>query len=202
MLEVWKDIVGYEGLYQISNLGRVKSLPKAQCCPNCNSPVKVLSKEIILKGRINRQGYVQVILYSKSAKKTFNVHRLVGKHFLDTDGLNVDEMTIHHKDFNKLNNFVDNLEWCFLQENLEYSFDAGKHHAKSNKNKSPFFRTKKNHKLRPEDVVEIRNLLRAGAKLKEISDKYSVSESLISNIKNNKMWINYEWEDDKCQQSA
>lgn len=194
MIEEWKDISGYEGLYQVSNLGRVKSLPKAQCCPNCKAPVKPLSKEVILKGRVNSRGYIQVILSSKSIKKTFNIHRLVGRHFLDIEGINIDEMTIHHKYFDKLNNKADNLEWCYLHENIEYSVDAGKHHAKTNKNKSPFFSTKKNHKLKPEDVVEIRNLLDRGTKLKEISDRYSVSESLISNIKNNKMWVNYDWE--------
>lgn len=66
--------------------------------------------------------------------------------------------------------------------------------------KARSLKEKKNHKLTPEDVCAIRELLNSGAKLKDVSQRYSVSESLISNIKNNKVWINYEWEDDKCQQ--
>lgn len=97
MVEVWKDIEGYEGLYQVSNMGRVKSLIKG----------------IILKQWTDKDGYRQVGLL----KKTFKVHRLVAKAFIE----NPDDLPlVNHKDENKANNNITNLEWCTNEYNLSY----------------------------------------------------------------------------------
>lgn len=101
MEEIWKDIRGYEGLYQISNLGRVKSFHKwkrASCVD-----------EYILSPTTADNDYANVTLYKDLKRKKFLVHRLVAEAFIP----NPENLPhINHKDENKLNNNVDNLEWC------------------------------------------------------------------------------------------
>lgn len=107
MTEEWTDIKGYEGLYQISNCGRVKSLPRNG----------TINAERILKSAINRGGYNTVILVKQGKYRTHFVHRLVAQAFIP----NPDELPqINHKDENKLNNKVENLEWCTSKYNVNY----------------------------------------------------------------------------------
>lgn len=113
---------------------------------------------------------------------------------MDIEGINIDEMTIHHKDFDKLNNKAENLEWCSLEENVKYSLDSGRLHAKNNKNKSPYHVRKKSYKLTPDIVSDIRERLNNGERARDVARELNVSESSISLIKNNKQWINYNWE--------
>lgn len=107
MFEVWKDVVGYEGLYQISNLGKVVSL---------NWRNQGVSKEMYLKP--HNQGYLQVELYKNGIRKMYTVHRLVAIAFVDgyRDGF-----VVNHKDENKQNNAASNLEWCSFDNNVRYS---------------------------------------------------------------------------------
>lgn len=102
MIEIFKDINGFDGDYQISNLGRVKSLKK----PN----------SIILKPGLNKPGYKFVILTKHGVQTNHMIHRLVALHFLPQS----DKTVVNHLDENKLNNCVDNLEWCTHKENLHY----------------------------------------------------------------------------------
>ena len=106
-MEEWKDIKGYEGIYQISNKGRVKSLN-----------YRHTGKEGILSLN-KRNGYFFIWLYKKGEKrKPFDIHRLVAEHFI----LNPDNLpVVNHKDENKLNNNVENLEWCTQEYNVNYS---------------------------------------------------------------------------------
>lgn len=104
MDEIWRDIEGYEGIYQISNKGRVKSLYKGS--------------ERILKPWNNGRGYYCIILCNDNVKKTFLLHRLVAQAFIP-NLYNLSE--VNHKDENKLNNCVVNLEWCTRQYNVDYS---------------------------------------------------------------------------------
>ena len=106
MEEIWKDIKGYEGLYQVSNLGRVKSLN-----------YKNSGKDRILKYCITPQGYLNVGLYVNKQKKTFVVHRLIAETFIPNTG-NLPQ--VNHKDEVKTNNCVDNLEWCDSKYNNNY----------------------------------------------------------------------------------
>ena len=102
MQEVWKDVVGYEGYYQVSNLGKVKSL-------------SVFNRE--LKPYINKDGYFQVTLYKDKSRTLKRVHRIVAEAFIPNEsGLPI----INHKDENKLNNNAENLEWCTNQYNINY----------------------------------------------------------------------------------
>lgn len=106
-MEEWKDIIDYEGLYQISNYGRVKSLG--------NDKTK---KEKILKFGKDKDGYLQVHLCKNGKKKTCKVHRLVAQAFIPNPN-NYEE--INHKNENREMNTVENLEWCTRQYNVEYS---------------------------------------------------------------------------------
>ena len=99
MEEIWKDIEGYEELYQVSNFGNVKSL-------NYNKT----RKEKILKPAINGVGYYQVILSKNGKKKTFRIHKLVVMTFLNHQPDGTHNIVVNHIDNNKLNNHVNNLE--------------------------------------------------------------------------------------------
>lgn len=111
--EIWKDILNYEGLYQISNLGNVKSLGNKHKHKN----------SIILKQTIDRKnGYLTVSLSKKGKMKMYRVHRLVANAFIDNFN---NYPIINHKDGNKLNNCVDNLEWCTYKQNIIHSWENG-----------------------------------------------------------------------------
>ena len=104
--EIWKDIKGYEGLYQVSNLGRVKSLY-----------VHNGTNERILKQDTEKFGYKRVLLYKGKNHKKYKVHRLVAEAFIPKPmGKNI----VNHKDEDKSNNVVSNLEWCTQKYNINY----------------------------------------------------------------------------------
>lgn len=115
-MESWKDIKGYEGKYQISNMGNVKVLVK--WCGN-KSKSKWIKETSIMKPTDNGHGYLIVgLIDDQHKKKNHYVHRLVAEHFMEKpNGKDV----INHKDFNKHNNDIDNLEWVTQKENVEYS---------------------------------------------------------------------------------
>ena len=115
-IEEWREIKGYEGLYEVSNLGRVRRLDGI-----VNTDIKNVSKRF-LKGRIlkpstNSNGYYRVILSKDSKTKMHFIHRLVAVAFLP----NPDNLPcVNHKDENPKNNSVWNLEWCTQKYNMNY----------------------------------------------------------------------------------
>lgn len=104
--EVWKDIEGYEGLYQVSNFGRVKSLERIDSLGRHR-------REKILKTDINNKGHLSVKLSKNGVRKKYLIHRLVAEEFLPNPEK---KPIVHHKDHNKLNNNVDNLVWLTHEE--------------------------------------------------------------------------------------
>jgi hypothetical protein len=111
MSERWKNIAGYEGLYQVSDWGRVKSLISN----------KWTRRDLILSLRIvggNRIYYLGVVLYKNKIKKAFKVHRLVGLHFVKNSS---SLPLINHLDEDTFNNYYKNLVWCNERENICYS---------------------------------------------------------------------------------
>lgn len=114
MEEVWKDIDGYEGLYQISNFGRVKSLGRwvERGKQGCR-----FEKEQLIKPNKNSRGYLSVGLHKNGKRQMCSVHRLVAEAFLDNPN-NLPE--VNHKDENKQNNCVWNLEFCTHKYNNSY----------------------------------------------------------------------------------
>lgn len=113
MNEIWKDIIGYEGLYQISNLGRVKSLPRHRVVGWAD----YWSEEKILKQSINNGGYKYLWLHKNGERKTYKIHRLVATAFLENPH---NYRCVNHKDENRQNNIADNLEWCTHSYNNSY----------------------------------------------------------------------------------
>ena len=113
-IEIWCPVVGYEGLYEVSSLGRVKSLTRTKK-GKCGSIVGV--PERILKYKTDRDGYLSVTLSAKNKRKMFRVHRLVAETFIP----NPDNLPqVNHKDENPANNTVENLEWCSVSYNINY----------------------------------------------------------------------------------
>lgn len=101
--EVWKDVAGYEGMYQVSNFGRVKRLKNG--------------KEKMLKPLSNGRNYLKVGLFKNKIYKKFYVHRLVAEAFIPNPG---NLLQVNHIDENKVNNHVDNLEWCTAKYNVNF----------------------------------------------------------------------------------
>ena len=113
-MEIWKDIKGYEGLYQISNYGRVKSLERIIKCKN-RSDFKIQEK--LLKLGNHKRGYKTIMLHKNNFTKLFLVHRLVAEAFIP----NLDKLPqVNHKDECKTNNVWTNLEWCTNEYNSYY----------------------------------------------------------------------------------
>jgi len=110
--EIWRDIKGYEGLYQVSNIGRVKSLGRTVTRKNGS---KLSIRERIMKPSTNHSGYLLVNLYNSRGKmKSFKVHRLVCEAFHKNPE---NKPCVNHIDENKTNNIASNLEWCTVSEN-------------------------------------------------------------------------------------
>lgn len=165
MNEDWKDIVGYEGRYQISNFGRVKSL---------NS-----GRMIYLE--LNPQGYQVVMLHKSGTRRKHPVHRLVAEAFIANPN---HYRVVHHKDSNRSNNLVGNLEWCTQSMNVKYAYASGRMIPHC-----PFGEKAKNAKLRNIDVVEIKKMIAEGILTGVIAKKYGVCKQTIRLIKNNKRWM-------------
>jgi hypothetical protein len=119
MKEIWKDVKGYEGLYQISNEGRVKSLPKEHRYGRKYEKILKLGKTI--KQR-NGEDYPKVCLSKDGIVKYYNIHRLVATAFI-TNSNNKSE--VNHKNGIKNDNRVQNLEWVTPKENSQHSWDIG-----------------------------------------------------------------------------
>ena len=110
--EIWQDIKGYEGIYQVSNIGRIKSLARETRNGSCK-------KEKILKTQIDKKGYLTIDLRKNKQRKSYKVHRLVALAFIQ----NLDNKPqINHIDGNKRNNKIENLEWCTNSENQIHSY--------------------------------------------------------------------------------
>jgi hypothetical protein len=113
--EIWKPAKDYEGLYEISNQGRVRGLDR-------KDPRGITVKGVILKFQEDKDGYYRVNLCKSGKKKPFRVNRLVAINFIENpDNLPV----VNHKDGNKKNNKVENLEWCTRSENDLHAFRTG-----------------------------------------------------------------------------
>lgn len=142
VVEIWKDVVGYEGLYQVSNLGRVRSLDKSieiQTKRNGKTlkPFRAFYKGKILKPTIDPHGYALVQLRNNGDAWFVRVHRLVAMAFLPNPD---HKPCINHLDNTRNNNVVTNLEWCTYQENSQYAAKQGrikgllgKHHTEETK---------------------------------------------------------------------
>ena len=111
MKEIWKEIKGYRGRYQVSNLGTVRSMPASMTC-----------RKKILKPHKSGKGYLSCGLSKDGIRKSFYIHRLVAEYFITNYD---DKPQVNHIDGNKLNNCASNLEWCTPKENIQHSVRTG-----------------------------------------------------------------------------
>lgn len=159
MEEIWKDVPGYEGLYQVSNFGRVKRMPykRNRINPKSMRMANHHYKERVMKGSISANGYYRVSLSFKDKVTYKHIHRLVAEAFIPNPN---NYPCINHKDEVRTNNNVDNLEWCSYYYNNTYK-DIRERMAKT---------YSKNHSR----AVEMLSL--SGRKIREFS---SVKEAAI-----------------------
>lgn len=163
-MEIWKDVEGLEGLYQISNLGRVKSLSKLV---NCKNGSKRKTNERVLKPTITKLGYSR-IQFGKKGKHKF-IHRLVAEAFIPNPG-NLPQ--VNHKNHDKSDNRVENLMWGNASKNKIHDFDTGNFKKKLSK----------------EEVLEIRNLIKEGENTQKIANLYNLSRRSVQQIKSGETW--------------
>lgn len=168
MLEIWKDIPNYEGLYQASNLGSIK-----------NSRT-----EKILKPRIDKNGYFKHILYIKGVPKEFRTHRLIALTFIENPN-NLPQ--VNHIDENKENNCVDNLEWIDAKGNSNHA----------TRNRRVAIGVKKSSKKKPVNQYDLDgNFIKTWESLREIERELNIAHSNLSLAIKNKDGImnNYKWQ--------
>lgn len=110
--EIWKDVIGYEGLYQISSMGKVKSLQQGNAIGS-----KITYREKIMKPRLKKSGYYDVGLKTKGRQKRFRINRLVAMHFIPNPE---NKPFVNHKEGIKSDNRMAKLEWCTHSENMEH----------------------------------------------------------------------------------
>ena len=117
-MEIWRNIPGYDNIYQVSNYGRVRSCDRIIREYTLNGEMinETIRQGHILKQSYNKQGYTVVGLYTFGKVKTIQVHILVAKAFL---GIPVDRMEVHHIDRNRTNNNLSNLIWLTKEEHLQ-----------------------------------------------------------------------------------
>lgn len=128
--EEWKDITNYENLYQISNLGRVRSVDRLIKQYGHKRQYERLMKGKILKLHKQNGGYMLATLTKDGKEKKMLVHRLVAQEFIPNPQ---NKEQVNHIDGNKQNNCIDNLEWCTQSENVKHSYSKLHHKLKNKK---------------------------------------------------------------------
>lgn len=173
--EIWKDIAGYEGMYQVSSMGRVRSLDRVVDYRRCISN----RRGKIIAGGVNRDGYSTVNLSKDGVRKFKSVHRLVCDAFHEAvPGHNV----TNHKDGNKLNNCAANLEHSTYSKNTQHAFDTGLQKPERGE-------VNGNSKLTTERVLEIRRKYETGKYSKPcLAKDYEVTRQQIGHIVSKKHW--------------
>jgi len=168
ILVVW---VGYEDRYMISNFGRICSLRHASIRGS-----RKRDEPVILNTPINGGGYPSVMIRVEGELfRPYRVHRLVAKHFIPNPN---NYPCINHKDGDKTNNKVENLEWCTFKHNLLHARETGL-------NPVLWGEDREKSSLKNEDVIFI---LKSNISAKELSKNYNVSAKAIYDIKNGKSW--------------
>lgn len=165
----WRPINGFNGLYEVSTAGEVRSIVTDHSRRTC-----------ILKPH-EKNGYLAITLYSKNCSKHFYIHRLVAQTFLPrVEGKN----EVNHIDCNKFNNSIENLEWCNRKENLEHSYVHGL------KRQGELHGC---HKLTEKEVQDIRHEYVRNSKthgIRSLAQKYKVSLSTIQTVVSGVHWKN------------
>lgn len=187
MTELWKDIKGFEGAYQVSSLGRVRSLDRKVRNKNGFSSKKASFITPHWRGRetkgkspkTNPLRYMSVGLWEKKKQYNFTVHRLVALAFIPNPQ---EKPEVNHIDGNRENNKASNLEWCTRQENVEHAIKSGLH--------MPYGEDHHGAKLNWEKVKEIREkYVPRKYSQHRLAREYGVNQDTIHSVVNNLTWI-------------
>jgi hypothetical protein len=169
MVEIWKDIEGYENKYQVSNFGKIKSLSFNKTGLPKNLTPKIAGK-----------GYRTVILSKKCIQTDFYIHRLLANHFIPNPE---NKKEVNHKDGDKTNNYVSNLEWNTHSENGIHSFrELGRIH--------PDCKGENNPKCKLNEIIvnNLRTDFLNGKPQYVMCKEYGINKSTMSNIISRKTW--------------
>nr|WP_279231909.1 NUMOD4 motif-containing HNH endonuclease [Clostridium sp. HBUAS56010] len=179
MNEEWKDVIGYESLYKVSNKGTL--IRKQFSVVDIDGRNRTYSEKKI-KPSINSSGYKKVVLRKNGVGSNEYLHRLIAMHFIPNP---LELPQVNHKDGNKLNCNISNLEWVSISENSQHAFDNDLRYI------TGYNRTvvgEKNRRFSDDDVLEIMNYYNDGWTQKEISDYMGCYDSTINNIVNGKKY--------------
>lgn len=176
MKEEWRPIKDFEGIYEVSNLGKVKSLRRDVLSKHPNQ-LKLFVDERILR-LVRYQGYNRVYLYKDGVKHSKRVYRLVAEAFLPRiEGKNY----VNHRDSDRANDCVSNLEWCTHEENIKHAREFGNARALKGSNMPQ-------SKLTEIDVRKIKKRLKLGHKHRDIAKDFGVSRGPICKISRGIGW--------------
>jgi hypothetical protein len=160
--EEWRDVLGFEGLYEVSSLGRVNSFARNG------------TRGGILKREINRGGYVKVVLSKNDKTSTHVIHRLMAIAFFGDNP----RMQVNHKNGAKADNRIENLEWCTAQQNTLRAHRTGLASKRPGEKNS-------NSKLTEIQVIEI---FHAAGRYRDIGAIHGITPENVYSIKNGKTW--------------
>jgi hypothetical protein len=161
--EIWRDVLGYEGLYQVSNTSRIKSLRR-----------RGTIKDLFLSPCLNGSGYEVISLHKEKKQKIAFVHRLIAAAFIPNPK---NKPNINHINGIKSDNRLENLEWCTQKENLIHAHKTGLKSASGEKNSQS--------KITASQAIEIFISKEKGCSLKK---KFKISEQAICDIKKGRTW--------------
>lgn len=184
--EMWVDVDGYEGIYQISNKGNVRSLDRYVVTKNGR---RNFYHGKILKQSSDKDNYLSIELWRNGQAKRVRVHRLVTKTFIGSPSK--EQAQVNHKNGKPYDNRVENLEWCTPSENMQHAYDSGliinnvvPDNTGANNGRA---------KLTETDVIEIINLYKTGDyKQAELAEMFGIVQTGISGIVLRKTWKHIE----------
>lgn len=172
--EEWRDVSGYEGMYQVSNLGRLKSLERYVRHSANNISLK---KEHIFNVGISNKSLI-AILSKEGTSKGYLIYRLVAKAFIPNPE---NKPEVNHIDGNRMNNKVTNLEWATRSENEKHAYDTGLYVSRKGEN-HPMSKITRN------DILKMYDLFNAGNSKKQIAEIFNISYSHVCRIFKGSTW--------------
>lgn len=165
---------GHEKEYEVSNLGNIRSFPRVKIRSN-GLPHTIRPK--ILKPATDKKGYQRIAISSNGKLITKKVHREVLKAHAPNSNMN--KLTVNHKDGDKKNNCLENLEWMTFRENSLHSWGSG---LQENSKRKAAERAKERRKLTDDQVIECRNKYRNGSTIRGLAKEFNIDHKTMSHI--------------------